>query len=98
LIEITPAASELSAEVRGIDLAHGLSGEACRGITGSRGSMASESSFHPFRFLMDCTIFNIPGLNFIFRSMKAIPVAPAKLAPQLLAKAYDEVEQAFTDG
>ncbi len=52
----------------------------------------------PIRFLMYYTIFNIPGLSFIFRSMKAIPVAPAKLAPQLLEQAYDEVEKAFADG
>jgi len=44
------------------------------------------------------TIFNIPVLNFIFRSMKAIPVAPAKLAPDVLEKAYDEVHEALLDG
>jgi len=52
----------------------------------------------PIRFLMYYTIFNIPGLNFIFRSMKAIPVAPAKLDPRLLEKAYDEVAKALEDG
>jgi 1-acyl-sn-glycerol-3-phosphate acyltransferase len=52
----------------------------------------------PIRFLMYYTIYNIPVLNFIFRSMKAIPVAPAKLDPELLARAYDEVEKAFADG
>jgi len=52
----------------------------------------------PIRFLMYYTIFNIPGLNFIFRSMKAIPVAPAKLDPRLLEKAYDEVAKALDDG
>ena len=52
----------------------------------------------PIRFLMYYTIFNVPGLNFIFRSMKAIPVAPAKLEPQLLQKAYDDVAKALDDG
>ena len=52
----------------------------------------------PIRFLMYYTIFDIPVLNFIFRSMKAIPVAPHKLAPDVLAKAYDEVENALLDG
>jgi len=60
--------------------------------------VVSAACRRPIRFLMYYTIFNIPGLNFIFRSMKAIPVAPAKLAPELLEKAYDEVEQAFADG
>ena len=52
----------------------------------------------PIRFLMYYTIFDIPVLNFIFRSMKAIPVAPHKLAPDILAKAYDDVEKALLDG
>jgi 1-acyl-sn-glycerol-3-phosphate acyltransferase len=52
----------------------------------------------PIRFLMYYTIFQIPVLNFIFRSMKAIPVAPAKLAPDILARAYDDVEAALLDG
>ncbi|MGD8788130.1 MAG: MFS transporter [Burkholderiales bacterium] len=52
----------------------------------------------PIRFLMYYTIFNVPVLNFIFRSMKAIPVAPAKLDPQILKKAYDDVETALRDG
>ena len=52
----------------------------------------------PIRFLMYYTIFHLPVLNFIFRSMKAIPVAPFKLAPDVLAKAYDEVEKALLDG
>ncbi len=52
----------------------------------------------PIRFLMYYTIFNIPVLKFIFRSMKAIPVAPAKLAPDVLEKAYDEVHAALIDG
>ncbi len=52
----------------------------------------------PIRFLMYYTIFNIPVLNFVFRSMKAIPVAPAKLEPGVLERAYDEVERALADG
>jgi hypothetical protein len=52
----------------------------------------------PIRFLMYYTIFDIPLLNFIFRSMKAIPVAPHKLAQEILEKAYDEVEKALLDG
>lgn len=52
----------------------------------------------PIRFLMYYTIFDIPVLNFVFRSMKAIPVAPAKLAPDVLQRAYDEVERALSAG
>ena len=60
--------------------------------------VVSAACRRPIRFLMYYTIFNIPGLNFIFRSMKAIPVAPFKLAPELLEQAYDEVEKAFAAG
>ena len=52
----------------------------------------------PIRFLMYYTIFKIPVLNFIFRSMKAIPVAPGKLAPDVLQNAYDETARALSEG
>jgi hypothetical protein len=52
----------------------------------------------PIRFVMHYAIFNIPVLRFIFRSMKAIPIAGAKEAPELLQRAYDEVAAALEDG
>jgi len=52
----------------------------------------------PIRFLMYYTIFNTPVLKFIFRSMKAIPVAPHKLAPDVLQQAYDETARALSEG
>jgi 1-acyl-sn-glycerol-3-phosphate acyltransferase len=56
------------------------------------------ASRRPIRFLMYYTIFKIPVLNFIFRSMKAIPVAPHKLAPEVLKNAYDETAKALSEG
>ncbi len=52
----------------------------------------------PIRFVMYYAIFNIPVLNFIFRSMKAIPIAGAKEDPEVLNKAFDEVAAALADG
>lgn len=52
----------------------------------------------PIRFVMHYTIFNIPVLGFVFRSMKAIPIGPAKEVPELLAKAMDSVAAALEDG
>jgi len=52
----------------------------------------------PIRFVMHYGIFNIPVLRFIFRSMKAIPIAGAKEAPELLQRAYDEIAAALEDG
>ena len=52
----------------------------------------------PIRFVMDHNIFRIPLLNFIFRTSKTIPIAPAKENPQLLEKAYDEIAAALQNG
>jgi 1-acyl-sn-glycerol-3-phosphate acyltransferase len=52
----------------------------------------------PIRFVMYYAIFNVPVLSFIFRSMKAIPIAGAKEAPEILEKAYDEIAAALADG
>lgn len=52
----------------------------------------------PVRFVMDHNIFRVPVLNFVFRTSKAIPIAPAKENSQLLEKAYDEIANALRNG
>jgi len=52
----------------------------------------------PVRFVMYHKIFNIPGLNFIFRTAKAIPIAPAKEDEALLKQAYETIDQALKNG
>ena len=52
----------------------------------------------PIRFVMYYAIFNVPVLRFIFRSMKAIPIAGSKEAPEVLESAYDEIAAALQDG
>ena len=52
----------------------------------------------PIRFVMYHKIFKIPVLNFVFRTARAIPIAPAKEDPQLLEDAYDEVSKALREG
>ena len=52
----------------------------------------------PIRFVMYYAIFNVPVLSFLFRSMKAIPIAGAKEAPQVLDQAYDDIAAALADG
>jgi 1-acyl-sn-glycerol-3-phosphate acyltransferase len=52
----------------------------------------------PVRFLMDHQIFRIPILSFVFRTGKAIPIAPAREDPALLEAAYDAVSRALCDG
>lgn len=52
----------------------------------------------PPRFVMDHNIFRNPVLNFIFRTARAIPIAPAKVDPALLEKAYDDIAAALENG
>jgi 1-acyl-sn-glycerol-3-phosphate acyltransferase len=43
-------------------------------------------------------IFNIPVMRWIFRTAKAIPIAGAKEDPELMRRAFDEVDAALADG
>jgi len=52
----------------------------------------------PARFVMYYKIFNIPVLNFVFHTAKAIPIAGQKEDPVVLQHAYDEVDAALADG
>src|SRR6267142_1427885 len=52
----------------------------------------------PVRFVIDHQIFKVPVLNFIFRTGRAIPIAPAREDPQALDRAYDEIAKALADG
>jgi len=52
----------------------------------------------PVRFVMDHRIFKTPILSFIFRTAKAIPIAPAKENPELMNKAFDQVAEYLEEG
>jgi 1-acyl-sn-glycerol-3-phosphate acyltransferase len=52
----------------------------------------------PIRFVMYHKIFRIPVLNFLFRTARTIPIAPAKEDAALLEKAYAEIESALKNG
>ncbi|MCC6611133.1 MAG: MFS transporter [Burkholderiales bacterium] len=52
----------------------------------------------PIRFVMDHNIFKIPVLNFIFRTARAIPIAPRRADPDALERAYAEVAAALRAG
>jgi 1-acyl-sn-glycerol-3-phosphate acyltransferase len=56
------------------------------------------ASPRPIRFVMDHRIFKIPVLSWIFRTAKAIPIAPAKEDPWLMEKAYVDIAQALHEG
>jgi 1-acyl-sn-glycerol-3-phosphate acyltransferase len=56
------------------------------------------ASRRPIRFVMDHRIFRTPVINFVFRHMRAIPIAPAKEDPAMMEAAFDEVARALAAG
>jgi 1-acyl-sn-glycerol-3-phosphate acyltransferase len=52
----------------------------------------------PIRFVMDHRIFRIPVLSFIFRTMRTIPIAPAKEDPAMKERAFAEAARALAAG
>src|SRR5450830_895480 len=56
------------------------------------------ASPRPIRFVMDHRIFKMPLMGWIFRTAKAIPIAPAKEDPFLMEKAFIDIAQALHEG
>ena len=52
----------------------------------------------PVRFVMDHNIFKIPVLSFMFRTARAIPIAPAHEDKDALRKAFDQIDAELADG
>ena len=52
----------------------------------------------PVRFVMHHKIYNLPVLNFIFRTAKTIPIAGKFEDEELLNKAFDDIDEALADG
>ena len=52
----------------------------------------------PIRFVMDHRIFKVPVLSFIFRTMRTIPIAPAKEDAAMKDRAFAQVAKALAAG
>jgi len=52
----------------------------------------------PIRFVMDHRIFETPVMGFVFRTMRAIPIAPAKEDAARKEHAFAEVREALGEG
>ncbi len=52
----------------------------------------------PVRFVMYYKIYNLPVLNFIFRTAKTISIAGKYEDESLLNKAFDDIDEALADG
>jgi 1-acyl-sn-glycerol-3-phosphate acyltransferase len=52
----------------------------------------------PIRFVMDHRIFRVPVLSFLFRTMRTIPIAPAREDAAMKDRAFADAAQALRDG
>ena len=52
----------------------------------------------PVRFVMYYRIFQIPVMSWIFRTAKAIPIAGAKEDPEMMRRAFEEIDAALAAG
>ena len=77
---------------------HGPALLVCNHVSYMDALIVGGSVRRPSRFVMYYKIFNIPVMRFIFRTAKAIPIAPAKEDPALLEKAFAEIDRALAEG
>lgn len=88
--------------VRGIDTDripdHGPAVLVCNHVSYVDAIVIMAASPRPIRFVMDHRIFKFPLLSWVFKTAKAIPIAPAKEAPWLMEKAYVDIAQALHEG
>ena len=52
----------------------------------------------PTRFVMYYKIFDIPGMNLVFRAARAIPIAGAKEDPAVMERAFAQIDAALAAG
>ena len=52
----------------------------------------------PTRFVMYYRIFRTPGMSWLFRTARAIPIAGAKEDPEVMEAAFAEVDRALANG
>jgi len=88
--------------VKGVDTeripAEGAAVLVCNHVSYVDAIVIVAASPRPIRFVMDHRIFKLPLLGWIFRTGKAIPIAPAKEDPWLLEKAFVDIAQALHEG
>jgi 1-acyl-sn-glycerol-3-phosphate acyltransferase len=77
---------------------HGPAVLVCNHVSYMDAIVIMACSPRPIRFVMDHRIFKIPFFSWIFRTAKAIPIAPAKEDPWLMEKSYVDIAQALHEG
>ncbi len=70
----------------------------CNHVSYMDALILSASIPRPVRFVMYYKIFDIPVLRWIFRTARAIPIAGARENPEMMQRAFDEIDRALADG
>jgi 1-acyl-sn-glycerol-3-phosphate acyltransferase len=70
----------------------------CNHVSYMDALILSASIPRPVRFVMYYKIFNVPVMRWIFRTSKAIPIAGAKEDPDVMRRAFEEIDAALADG
>ena len=70
----------------------------CNHVSYMDALILSASVPRPVRFVMYYKIFEIPVMSWIFRTAKAIPIAGARENPELMQRAFAEIDAALADG
>ncbi|MFT4257306.1 MAG: MFS transporter [Pseudoxanthomonas sp.] len=70
----------------------------CNHVSYMDALILSASIPRPVRFVMYYRIFQIPVMSWIFRTAKAIPIAGAREDPELMQRAFDEIDTALAEG
>jgi hypothetical protein len=70
----------------------------CNHVSFVDACVLASASRRPMRFVMDYHIFKMPILRFVFRTARAIPIAPRKEDPVMLERAFEEVGRALDAG
>jgi 1-acyl-sn-glycerol-3-phosphate acyltransferase len=77
---------------------HGAAVLVCNHVSYLDAVVIMAVSPRPIRFVMDHNIFRIPVLSWLFRTARAIPIAPAKENMTVNSRAYVEIAQALHEG
>ncbi|MEP6907559.1 MAG: MFS transporter [Pseudoxanthomonas sp.] len=70
----------------------------CNHVSYMDALILSASVPRPARFVMYYKIFNVPVMSWIFRTAKVIPIAGARENPEIMQKAFDDIDAALADG
>jgi len=83
------------------DLAYSRAGAAlivCNHVSYVDALLLMAVSPRPIRFVMDVSIFRLPVMSWLFRQVRAIPIASSRVDPAVMERAFEQVSEALRDG